>query len=229
MTNLEKLARNVIQALKQEGLNDFDLVGLFIAGGAIRSTLLGEDVQDIDIFAHNQEQLDKVLGKLNVGWQNSENCKYKTIYISPNPPTRVVESLNIQIIKVKAASPQEVIGEFDFVMNMNYIELGYPESAYIHCLDTITSKTLTINKNCRNKLGTLARLEKFLNRGYKIGSRNNLLMLGTQISKMEPVSTFSQLEDDSRLYFTFEQYEDVDFVEKDAGSRFSTRYAGSGF
>lgn len=226
MTNLEKLARNVIEALKQEGLNDFDLAGLFIAGGAIRSTLLGEDVQDIDIFARNQEHLDKVLGKLNVGWQNSENCKYKTVYVFKGLDTY---SLNIQIIKVKAAFPQEVIGEFDFVMNMNYIELGHPESAYIHCLNTVTSKTLTINKHCRNKLGTLARLEKFLNRGYKIGARNNLLMLGTQISKMEPVSTFSQLEKDSRLYFTFEQYDDVDFVEKDTESRFSTKYAGSGF
>lgn len=72
-------------------------------------------------------------------------------------------------------------------------------------------------------------MEKFLKRGYQIGDKLNLLRLGQQISYLEPVKTMTSLENESKLYFTFEEFEKIDFVEKDVDSTFTSRYVGSAF
>lgn len=213
-----------VELLKKVGLTDMDLMGSFIAGGAIRSIVLDEPVKDVDIFCHNQEVIDNIDNNLGInqfllsGYNSSENAtSFK------------IDGVQFQIITVKTGQPLEVIGEFDFEMNMNYVELVDTTHVYIHNKAAVEGKVLTINPKCRNKLGTLARLEKFIKRGYTIGTRNNLLMLGVQLTQLDPVKDFKQLEEGSRLYFTFEEYSEVDFVEKNEGSTFVSKYVGSAF
>lgn len=222
-----------VKLLKKVGLTDMDLMGSFIAGGAIRSVVLDESVKDVDIFCHNQEVINNILVNLEKRNQkeldNILEIPYSFLSVSENAISFVVEGIQFQIIKVKTGQPLEVIGEFDFEMNMNYVELVDTNHVYIHNKAAVEGKVLTINPKCRNKLGTLARLEKFIKRGYTTGTRNNLLMLGVQLSQLDPVKDFKQLEEESRLYFTFEEYSEVDFVEKNEGSTFVSKYVGSAF
>ena len=205
------------QDLLSAGIPEAILNRCFITGGAIRSLILGEEVKDVDIFCEDEETLNAFINSFLIIGINSENAI-----------TFTLKGTQFQIIKVKTGSPMEVIGEFDFIMNMNYYHFLTNET-YIESLYVIKDKRLEINPKCRNKLGTLARLEKFLNRGYKIGSRKGLLELGTQISKLDPIDTFTKLENESKLYITFEEYEEIDFVEKDARSKFVAKYVGSAF
>lgn len=190
---------------------------LFIAGGCLRSLILGESVKDIDIFVKDSDTVNSMKNSL--------------IYPrSDNAINFHVNSIKTQIIITETGSPLDVVNRFDFTMNMNFYDL-VTGSIYVYSTGDILSKTLRVNKNCRNKLGTLARIVKFTERGYKIASKENLLELGCQISRMEPISTFKELEAESRLYFSCDDYDSIDFVEKDVLStaKFESRRAGSGF
>lgn len=210
------------QDLLAVGIPESILSNCFIAGGAIRSLVLGEDIKDVDIFCRTPEDLANMIESLRYG------PRVGSIIETENAVSFTLNGTQFQIIKVKTGTPEEVIGEFDFIMNMNYYDFS-TNSVYHKSLMTIYDKKLEINPNCRNKLGTLARLEKFLSRGYKIGSRTSLLRLGTQISALDPIKTFTELENESKLYVSFEEYQDIDFVEKDAGSKFVSKYHGSAF
>lgn len=203
---------------------------LFIAGGCLRSIILGEQVKDLDIFCKDAQTATEIANS-GFGFK-SDNALNFTIHIqgeSTGSFTQVIESIRVQIIHNQVGSPQEIINQFDFTMNMNYYDF---ETDFINVenIQDILSKTLRVNKHCRNKLGTLARIVKFVERGYKLHSKENLLELGCQISRMSPISTFTELEEESRLYFSDDEYNSIDFVEKDERStvKYSSRYAGSG-
>lgn len=172
---------------------------LFVAGGAIRSMILNEEVKDYDIFIENQELKAILL----------ERAKENSCYISDNAITYYSSLGQIQIITTKTGFPWEIIDEFDFVMNQNYYYKslqvdGVCDGLYITDIDTILAKKLKINLNCRNKLGTLARLSKFLERGYLPPDRMGLLSLGVAISKLEPITTLTELVNESKLYLSLE-------------------------
>lgn len=222
------------QLLLSVGISEASLMGSFIAGGCLRSLALCEEVKDVDIFCHNDKVIDNIKNEMEyflykaTTRSNEVGLVGVSPLVSPNALTFSIRGVQFQVIKVKTGQPMEVIGEFDFEMNMNYFEF-VSDVPYFQNYEAVMAKTLTINPNCRNKLGTLARLEKFLRRGYTIGSKMSLLQLGTQISQLDPITKFSQMETESKLYFTFEEYEETNFVEKDTESKFVSKYHGSAF
>ncbi len=173
----------------------------YIAGGAIRSLTLGEDIKDVDIFLRDKSLIDRLK-------------ELDGVFVSSNAISFYLDKVQYQIITTITGSPKEVINEFDFIMNMNYYD-PYYDVCYRENREIIHSKMLDFNPKCRNKLGTLARLEKFLNRGYITPNRNSILELGVALTQQEPVTTFEELEKQSKLYFSKEQYDEIDFVEKD--------------
>ena len=197
---------------------------LFIAGGSIRSLILDEPIKDVDIFITHESVIGNIKDLLLGRGLFSDNAI--NLYMWSNS----LGVVKVQIITTETGLPQEVINQFDFTMNMNYYDIS-SNSIYVHSMEDILSKTLRVNKNCRNKLGTLARIVKFTKRGYELTSKENLLELGCQISRMEPISTFKELEAESRLYFSGDDYDSIDFVEKDVLStaKFESLRVGSGF
>lgn len=197
---------------------------LFIAGGSIRSLILDEPIKDIDIFITYGLAVSLIEHALEGRGVISDNAINLLMW------SKSLGAVKVQIITTETGLPQEVINQFDFTMNMNYYDPS-SNSIYVHSMEDILSKTLRVNKNCRNKLGTLARIVKFTKRGYELASKENLLELGCQISRMEPISTFKELEAESKLYFSCDDYDSIDFVEKDPLSvdKFTSRRVGSGF
>lgn len=189
---------------------------LFIAGGCIRSMILEEEVKDIDIFCKD-EQATTVIKESISGFRSDNAVNFQ---ISP---------YKIQIVTTEVGSPIEIINQFDFTMNMNYYDFESNSIEVLHLSD-ILSKNLKVNKNCRNKLGTLARIVKFVNRGYKLDSKENLLELGCQLTRMESINSFKELEEESRLYFSDDDYHRIDYVEKCpvTVAKFESRKQGSG-
>jgi hypothetical protein len=189
---------------------------LFIAGGCIRSMILEEEVKDIDIFC--KDELTVAIVKESISGFRSDNAL--NLYIHP---------YKVQIVTTEAGSPIDIINQFDFTMNMNYYDFESKSIEVLHLTDII-GRNLKVNKNCRNKLGTLARIVKFVNRGYKLDSKENLLELGCQISRMESIDTFEELEKESKLYFSNDEYYNIDYVVKTvvSNTKFESRRQGSG-
>lgn len=173
----------------------------FIAGGVIRSLVLDERVKDIDIFLRDESLINRLK-------------EVDGVFVSNNAISFYVDTLQYQIITTITGSPFDIINEFDFIMNMNFYE---PDRNFLFIANEgiILNKKLEFNPKCRNKMGTLARLEKFLSRGYTTPSRNSILEIGVALTQQKPITTFEELEKQSKLYFSEAQYDEIDFVEKD--------------
>lgn len=165
---------------------------LFVAGGSIRSLILGEDVKDYDIFLTDNTLVEK--------FRNTSMG-----FVSDNAISFYVDRTQVQIITTTTGQPMDIVNQFDFVMNQNYY---YPyaffnqDVLYIKDEETILTKSLKVNMNCRNKLGTLARINKFAERGYKVPSKTDLLGLGIALTKLPEVKTLTNLKEESKLYLS---------------------------
>ena len=181
-------------------LTDSECDDIYLAGGAIRSLIIGEDVRDFDIFVTCNSLKVKLI---KLAKENSYG------YVSDNAITHYTLFGQVQIITTATGYPWDIVAEFDFVMNQNYyykyLATLTDNPLKIGCRDTILAKKLTINQNCRNKLGTLARLIKFIERGYTPPSKFDMVALGIAISKLNPITTLTELVSESKLYLNVEE------------------------
>lgn len=168
----------------------------YIAGGSIRSMLLNEPVKDFDIFLRSNRLVDKIRAISNAA------------FISKNAVSVYKDGTQIQIITNSIDDPEKMIGEFDFTMNHNYY-CPVKDELVVKDLVHIMLKQLVINKNCRNKLGTLARITKFVNRGYSVPSKIDMVMIGVDITKTDQIHTIEELIAESRMYFSDTDVEDM--------------------
>lgn len=185
-----------------EDLRELATQELYIAGGLIRSLILGENIKDVDVWFKSDKLIEKIK-KLNLG------------FTSQNAVSFYINNIQYQLIFSRTQLPNDLVNEFDFTMNQNYYD---PSQGllYVGDYNSIATKQLVVSKHCRNALGTLARVSKFSLRGYKVPSRDDLLRLGVLISKT-PINTFEQLEDHSKLFFSEVDYNNVDYVNTSGG------------
>lgn len=175
----------------------------YIAGGCIRDFILREPVQDVDIFIekHKEDVVEIVTESLStMGIYH---------YKSDNAIGFTFEGYKFQIITCETGNPHDVVNKFDFTMNSNFYKLDSSGTIYIKSINDINNKQLVFNKECRNLLGTLGRVPKFVNRGWKVPNKLDMVWLGCQISRLEPVNKLSYLEEESRLYYNDEEYADM--------------------
>lgn len=172
---------------------------LYIAGGMIRSLIIEEEIKDIDVWFKSDKLINKIKA-LNLGFTSQNAVSFYT------------SGYQFQLVFSRTQQPLDLVEEFDFTMNQNYYDPSTNE-IYIADYEAVKNKQLIVSPKCRNALGTLARVNKFNQRGYKIPCRNDLLRLGVLISK-EPINTFDDLEHESKLFFSEEQFNEIDFVDK---------------
>lgn len=200
-------ATTCLGALKDKLLkitdNDKFFDNTYIAGGCIRDFVLREPVQDVDIFIekHKEDVIEIIKEELN-----QRGIFY---YKSDNAIGFTFEGYKFQIIICETGNPHTVVNKFDFTMNSNFYKLDSSGTIYIKDIGSIKNKQLSFNKECRNLLGTLGRVTKFVNRGWKVPSKIDMVWLGCQISSLEPVNKLSYLEEESRLYYNDEEYAEM--------------------
>lgn len=128
----------------------------WIAGGCLRSFLVGEKPKDIDIFSNNPE---KVISYL------SENDKFKKAFGNDFFQNFKYNNLTYQVIKKYTyETPQDTIDSFDFTI---ISAAFYKDELVLHdrfYLDN-AQKRLVVNK-LPFPLSSMKRSLKYVSRGY---------------------------------------------------------------
>lgn len=138
------------------GLRKFIEDNAYLAGGAVRDMLRNKTPNDYDFFFRTKEareQFATTFGKLMVGtpFENFE------IHL---------EGKKFQFIMMYSGSPEEVVGRFDWNINMVWIDptpgANPPYRMYY------VNNVLEFNLNATHKFSALERLPHFLSDGYHI-------------------------------------------------------------
>ena len=165
----------MVEQLKKIKDNHFDILKHFnyywIAGGAIRDSLVGKVPYDIDIFFPSQVDQRKAKGALNK--QNIpkiENFKKGAKYLYNN--------IKYDLLYTKK-DPESCLAHFDFTICCAAIDsdnIFYYHENYFNHLENnklvYTGYSHNLNWKCKCR-----RLKRFLNKGYKMSSENHALWL----------------------------------------------------
>jgi len=200
---LEGYAKKLFTKLDKYLISPVSIKNMYIAGGCIRSVIEQESPKDIDIFFKKDVNVDEVKKFFKLYHPES--------FITENAISLNIDGIQYQLITTCTGNPLDIINEFDFTMNMNFYDF---ETKHLFIQDkmAIFNKHLKINLKCRNKLGTLARIVKFTERGYKIPTQLNLIELGVQLTRQKPVDSFPELQDSSKLFFSRSNYDSLSVV-----------------
>ncbi len=166
---------------------------VYVGGGYLRDSILGEKVKDIDLFSTYgvQTQVREYLKSISDSYFTSNNAT--TFYIKGQPTFQLITKWTYQ-------DAQDMIKDFDFTINQIglYVKDNKPIVVYLdEFLEDIASKTLTYTQPIReeNCAGSLLRMVKFLGRGYTIDRKNLAALIGRAVSALPNVS----MEDDDAL------------------------------
>lgn len=157
---LSRLPRDIRDMMKERNL--------YLAGGFIRATILGERVNDIDLLGPDKEALHSAAKDLALSRQgrvHSTDNAY-TVLASPRFPVQFIHRWLYD-------DPEQLLAEFDFTIAQAVIwwdgEHGVWRS---RCADTyypdLASRTLryTAPKRAEDVGGSLLRARKFIAKGY---------------------------------------------------------------
>ena len=138
---------------------ELNLENVFIAGGALRSSLINQRYSDIDIFSTENKYLDEFQESL-LGWD--------LVYDAVKLKTLKKGNDKIQLIYREYESIESCLDTFDFTicqfaMDNNYLYCN--PDALIH----LFRKRLVVNKiNPEWAYDTLRRLQKYIKSGFTI-------------------------------------------------------------
>lgn len=167
--NVNNIFRSRWNILKNNSrLSMQELPFVFLAGGALASTVQGEAIKDYDLFCVTKEVQDKF-----------KKCLYdnKKVQITSVTDRAVSFVLNgklpyYQLVLFDYGHPQCVIDRFDWVHCRAAVTLGFPPEHVIHpeFLDCAYHKILKRDISDYGKPFNfnMARTQKFLDRGYEL-------------------------------------------------------------
>lgn len=146
------------------------LSSLYLAGGAIVSTVLNEPVKDYDFFCKTKYQaefLRKIFSEMGVGVHGPLHIKAITDRaVSFTSSSFKKNYPYFQIITKWYGQPKEVISKFDYVHCMSYFN-GSALYTYSAFPELCSRKVLRRNPTCQEPPNPL-RLKKFLRRGWHV-------------------------------------------------------------
>jgi hypothetical protein len=174
------------------------LAKMFIAGGSIRSLSTQTKVVDYDIFLADADGIQEL----------KEALAYRQVMYRSKNSIGLLTSTgkHIQFIICTSGSPESVVGEFDFTCNQSYYEFA-TKSLVVH--PDAFNKQLRINPNARNAMGTFLRIGKFLSKEYTYPPREDMIHLGVKMTQQEPITSYTELDESSRMNFTEAEVEQV--------------------
>lgn len=171
----------------------------FIAGGCVTSIVLGEEVNDYDIWFFSLEDWEKAAELVKKTASHTEfaaKCGLEVPYVKIVAETKHAITFRIagvtpvyQIVKSRLGDPQEVIESFDYLHAqvafhpaVDAGEHGYLEWGGRNCIDFIKEKALVFAGSLDFPIHTLSRVAKFAVRGWRIPDQT-LAVLVKEIRK----------------------------------------------
>lgn len=139
-----------------ERVKTFLRQNLFFAGGCIRSLVLNETPKDYDLFFRTEEAKDLFISWLEFNHNaiSSPFTNMKKLLLARMSQTKNAATFHltknnkvdkvIQCVSLFSGSPKEVIGNFDFTVNMNYYD-PLTNELVICDLPSIKNKKLIVN------------------------------------------------------------------------------------
>lgn len=133
--------------------------GGWIAGGSLRAHFAREPIKDIDLFFENGKQWAAENLRLR-------NFGYETVYDNPKVTRMRLGQLNIDLVKTYFPDIAATISKFDFTVctaGLNAEVLVLHDDFFVH----LSARQLVLN-TVDFPVGTLVRLQRYINKGYRI-------------------------------------------------------------
>ena len=155
---------------------------VWICGGAIRDSLVGEQYSDIDVFGLNKEDLD-----LFVSLNLTNAHGYKLVYFNENLRTYKKGKIKVQIVYREYTSMDDILDNFDFTV----CQFSF-DGEFVYCkpeslLDVYHKRIVINNINPLFVLDTVRRVQKYIGKGYTIcnGGIKEILDKARSITQQE--------------------------------------------
>lgn len=217
---IEKLLTGVMNNLI-DSVTDEEIVDIFknfsyIAGGCIPSMLLGEYVNDYDIYFHNKNYAKKVKEYYKSLKPSEEILKLKKVY---QPKLITENSINltdkIQLITKYTGLPHKVTKLFDWQHIKSYFSFKDGLVLTDDVYKLIIEKEL-IYTGSNFPLSSLLRSRKFIKRGWYISTKTMVHIVFDILSAFEPIqySEYTIEEFNNRKESTKESHKIVNKQQK---------------
>lgn len=181
---------------KNSKLYGFELPdGVWVAGGAVRDSLIGEKWSDIDVFGCDKESIDKYASYV------SSNGG-KLVYDALSLKTYMWHGEKIQFIyDYYSSTIDELFAKFDFTVCQFAIMKDASSEKYSNiavcanpeCLIDLFRKRLVLTEKFSSPISTLKRLQKYIQKGYTICD-GGIIAIANKISGMAPQQIQSSME-----------------------------------
>lgn len=142
-----------------------NLIGCYLAGGAITSIFTNQPINDYDIYPKSQEDLENsVIYLMEDGYFN--------VFASDKALSFVKGETTIQIMLFDIfETPEKIFSCFDFTINMAALDIDKKEFTFHkdflkHC----SQRFLKFNINTKFPYISARRVQKYKDRGYTIGN-----------------------------------------------------------
>lgn len=164
-----------------------------IAGGAVLSAFTHQPTNDVDVYFRSKEEMTKAFLELTKSWEGIYlGHTDKSITLKDKDSDIIVQFIYFDYFD----NAQAVFDAFDFTVCMAAIELT-PKSIELvtdqRFFSDVASRTLHFNSGTRFPYISLIRVNKYRERGYKIGKGNLLAIAmacaGYPISSWEEAKT----------------------------------------
>ena len=165
----------------------------FLAGGALTSIFSGRTVNDFDLYFRSNT------GRENVSTYLNTSSDYDKVVESPNALTYQSDNQTLQLVKLNEfiGTPEEILNKFDFTINQAAFDFETKEFLLgDRFLQDLAKQRLKFNKNTPYPINSLIRLEKYINRGFKINAIEGA-KLGLSIREIK-INTLGELKEHLR-------------------------------
>lgn len=206
--------------LKLLSLIPWDKQHVFLAGGYVSRTILGDDPSegDVDLFLYGDYDRDDIRDLLVI-IQNTYKCvwwyRYGSVIVAVVPITRTKDSskdrMEIQIICTDHHSKKDILEAFD----ASYVQCGYDGEQIIYTDDFIRFTPHSLAKITRPTCSPL-RIKKCVERGFTpiIRTEQHLLSIirsKHDVSFMNTV-TMDQAIEEVNIHGCFNPYAELDYI-----------------
>lgn len=176
----------------------FKISNAIIAGGSITSLFTNTEINDIDVYFRNKEDLSRFLcGAFSkeCGWLQLMHMTDRSVLLSDH------SGLKIQLIVYKFFdSPKEVFDAFDFSVNMGAYD--FKVGGFVldeRFLRHNSQRYIEINTKTDYPLISVLRVDKYREKGYRI-SKPQLLALLMSVSDLKMENWLDVVDQISGMY-----------------------------
>lgn len=180
--------KNKLKSLLGEGLYaNLKKHNLMVAGGTITSLFTGRDVNDIDVYAKNNENMLKFF---------EDVCSRGTFFVSHTDRATMFmyDELPVQLIHYREfKTAEDIFDSYDFTVCSGLFDFS-TEEFILHpdFMKHNSQRILKFNPNTAFPITSLLRVKKYEEKGYKI-SKTEMVRIALTCMKLE-INSYDELK-----------------------------------